>query len=56
MIDAELALVTNGGITTDKVGPHTDYLGAFPYVGDPHGIPLAATPIRGGHRREEIPV
>lgn len=36
VIDAELALVTNGGITTDKVGPHTDYLTEFPYLGNPH--------------------
>lgn len=36
VIDIELALVTNGKITTDKVGPHTDYLSAFPYVGNPH--------------------
>jgi hypothetical protein len=26
VIDISLTLVTNGKITTDKVGPHTDYL------------------------------
>jgi Domain of unknown function (DUF4331) len=36
VIDAELALVTNGAITTDYVGPHTDYLSVFPYLGNPH--------------------
>lgn len=36
VIDIELGLVTNGKITTDKVGPHTDYLSKFPYLGNPH--------------------
>jgi hypothetical protein len=36
VIDISLSLVTNGKITTDKVGPHTDYLPDFPYVGKPH--------------------
>ncbi len=36
VIDIELALVTNGQVTTDMVGPHTDYLSEFPYVGNPH--------------------
>lgn len=36
VIDISLALVTNGKITTDKVGPHTDYLSHFPYLGNPH--------------------
>lgn len=36
VIDIELTLVTNGQITTDMVGPHTDYLSEFPYVGNPH--------------------
>ena len=36
VIDIELALVTNGRITTDFVGPHTDYLSTFPYLGRPH--------------------
>ena len=36
VIDISLALVTNGKITTDKVGPHTDYLSHFPYLGKPH--------------------
>jgi hypothetical protein len=36
VIDISLTLVTNGKVTTDKVGPHTDYLDEFPYVGHPH--------------------
>jgi hypothetical protein len=36
VIDIELTLVTNGQVTTDKVGPHTDYLSHFPYLGNPH--------------------
>ena len=36
VIDAELSLVTNGKITSDFVGPHTDYLSRFPYLGQPH--------------------
>ena len=36
VIDAELGLVTNGGITKDCVGPHSDYSTSFPYLGTPH--------------------
>lgn len=36
VIDAELSLVSNGQITSDFVGPHTDYLTHFPYLGEPH--------------------
>jgi hypothetical protein len=36
VIDISLTLVTNGKITTDGVGPHTDYLDHFPYLGQPH--------------------
>ena len=36
VIDGELGLVTNGGIPTDCVGPHSDYLGKFPFLGNPH--------------------
>ena len=36
VIDIELSLVTNGKITGDGVGPHTDYLSDFPYLGNPH--------------------
>ena len=35
VIDVELGLVTQGGITTDCVGPHT-YLSTFPYLNVPH--------------------
>lgn len=49
VIDAELRIVTggdplglfpgrdaDGGINTDGVGPHDDYLPKFPYLGNPH--------------------
>ncbi len=36
VIDISLTLVTGGHLTTDNVGPHTDYLSDFPYLGTPH--------------------
>lgn len=36
VIDISLSLVTGGGLTSDNVGPHSDYLAEFPYVGTPH--------------------
>jgi hypothetical protein len=36
VIDVELNLVTNGAITGDGVGAHTDELSSFPYLGLPH--------------------
>ena len=36
VIDIELNLVTKGGVSGDKVGPHSDYLNDFPYLGNPH--------------------
>ena len=36
IIDIQLALLTNGAVTEDKVGPHQDLLATFPYVGTPH--------------------
>src|SRR2546428_6442410 len=38
VIDIELNLVTKGAVTTDGVGPHTDLLGEFPFLGRPHGV------------------
>jgi uncharacterized protein DUF4331 len=34
--DIFVAIVTNGRLTGDKVGPHTDLIAEFPYVGPPH--------------------
>jgi hypothetical protein len=34
--DAFLALLTNGQVSSDQVGPHTDLLAGFPYLGQPH--------------------
>jgi len=36
VIDIELNLVTKGAVKGDGVGPHTDYLAEFPYLGNPH--------------------
>jgi hypothetical protein len=35
--DSFIAILTNGKITGDRVGPHHDLLNEFPYVGPPHG-------------------
>ena len=34
--DAFLAILTNGKVTGDKVGPHGDLIAEFPYLGPPH--------------------
>jgi hypothetical protein len=34
--DAFLAILTNGKVTEDRVGPHGDLLIEFPYLGPPH--------------------
>jgi len=36
VIDFSLSLVTNGGVPSDGVEPHSDYLTDFPYLGQPH--------------------
>lgn len=36
ILDLRLAFITNGKVTTDLVGPHTDFLPDFPYLGPPH--------------------
>jgi hypothetical protein len=36
VVDVFIAMLTNGKVTEDKVGPHSDLLGEFPYVGPPH--------------------
>lgn len=36
VVDVFLRVLTNGQVTGDKVGPHTDLLDEFPYVGPPH--------------------
>jgi uncharacterized protein DUF4331 len=35
-LDLMLALITNGKVTRDLVGPHADLLNEFPYLGSPH--------------------
>jgi hypothetical protein len=34
--DAFLAILTNGKVTENKAGPHSDLLAEFPYLGPPH--------------------
>ena len=34
--DAFLAVLTNGKVAGDRVGPHGDLLIEFPYLGSPH--------------------
>jgi hypothetical protein len=36
VIDVELGLTTNGCVSSDGVGPHSDYLAQFPYLGQAH--------------------
>jgi hypothetical protein len=36
VVDPFLAILTNGKVTEDKVGPHDDLLPEFPYLGPPH--------------------
>jgi hypothetical protein len=34
--DPFMAILTNGKVSEDKVGPHDDLLPEFPYLGPPH--------------------
>jgi hypothetical protein len=36
VVDFFFSILTNGKVTGDKVGPHGDLLGEFPYLGPPH--------------------
>ena len=36
VVDVFIPILTNGKVKGDKVGPHTDLLAEFPYVGGPH--------------------
>jgi hypothetical protein len=36
VVDPFFSLLTNGKVTGDKVGPHSDLLDEFPYLGPPH--------------------
>jgi hypothetical protein len=42
LLDVMLALITNGKVTGDLVGPHTDLLDDFPYLGSPHPVDAMA--------------
>ena len=43
--DQFVALFTNGKVTDDKVGPHTDLLTAFPYLGPPQFVSRSCSKI-----------
>jgi len=45
--DLFLAILTNGKVTGDNVGPHNDYLDEFPYLGPPHIIRSNQSEVRG---------
>jgi len=38
LLDTMLALITHGKATSDGVGPHTDLLDSFPYLGNPYPV------------------
>ena len=38
VVDLFFAMFTNGRVTGDKVGPHSDLLDGFPYLGPPHDV------------------
>jgi hypothetical protein len=44
--DSFIRILTNGGVTEDKVGPHGDLLLEFPYVGPPHQTRVTKAPHR----------
>jgi hypothetical protein len=43
--DAFLAVLTNGKVTGDKVGAHSDLLVEFPYLGSPHNAIKRSTTL-----------
>lgn len=45
IIDIQLAVLTNGAVTTDKVGPHKDLLTTFPYLGSSHPTLTSKEPM-----------
>jgi hypothetical protein len=48
VLDYFLTIITNGKVTTDRVGAHGDLLAEFPYLGPPHNISVpshASSPI-----------
>jgi hypothetical protein len=38
VMDVFISVLTNGKVTRDNVGPHTDLLTRFPYLGPPHAV------------------
>jgi hypothetical protein len=54
-MDVFISTLTNGKVTRDNVGPHSDLLPGFPYVGAPHEdrsnarreVPAISSPLQG---------
>jgi hypothetical protein len=44
VLDHFLTILTNGRVTTDRVGAHSDLLAEFPYLGPPHNISVPSHP------------
>jgi hypothetical protein len=42
--DSFISILTNGKVTADNVGPHSDLLPEFPYVGPPHQSRMTQAP------------
>jgi hypothetical protein len=38
VMDGFISIISNGKVTGDKVGPHSDLLASFPFVGPPHKV------------------
>lgn len=38
ILDIRVAMLTKGRVTSDLVGPHSDLLDEFPYLGEPHPV------------------
>ena len=46
MIDTELALLSNGAVTTDGVVNDSVFQSQFPYLGTPNPKPFMITPVK----------
>src|SRR6266478_4542411 len=53
-VNVFLPILTNGKVTGDKVGPHNDLLGEFPYLGPPHDWRLRRAGWSSGRRETEV--
>lgn len=56
VLDAFLAILTNGKVTGDKVGPHKDLIAEFPYLGSPHKAIVKSESKRAANIKTTFPV